>query len=113
MAGGSGGGADMASGGACGSRSPSPAERLPPPFPEPYGGDSDAPGAADSDTEGEDIFTGTVSAGRSERPGVRPGPRRLLGGSCGAGPGHACEGGPSLRGSPVPAGSGVAPSRCG
>uniref|UniRef100_A0A8D0EL69 Sorting nexin N-terminal domain-containing protein n=1 Tax=Strix occidentalis caurina TaxID=311401 RepID=A0A8D0EL69_STROC len=52
----------MASGGACGSRSPSPAERLPPPFPEPHGGDSDAPGAADSDTEGEDIFTGTVSS---------------------------------------------------
>lgn len=63
VGGGSGGSADMASGGACGSRSSSPADRRPPPFPEPHGGDSDAPGAADSDTEGEDIFTGTVSAG--------------------------------------------------
>lgn len=42
----------MASGGAC-SSSPS-AERLPPPFPG-------AEGDADSDTEGEDIFTGAVS----------------------------------------------------
>uniref|UniRef100_A0A8C3FM18 Sorting nexin N-terminal domain-containing protein n=1 Tax=Chrysemys picta bellii TaxID=8478 RepID=A0A8C3FM18_CHRPI len=42
----------MASGGAC-SSSPS-AERLPPPFPR-------AEGDVDSDTEGEDIFTGAVS----------------------------------------------------
>ncbi|XP_037250810.1 sorting nexin-1 isoform X2 [Falco biarmicus] len=62
----------MASGGACGSRSPSPAERLPPPFPEPHGGDSDAPGAADSDTEGEDIFTGTSRPTAPKRESLLP-----------------------------------------
>ncbi|XP_052528070.1 sorting nexin-1 isoform X2 [Tympanuchus pallidicinctus] len=45
----------MASGGAGGSRSPSPGPHLPPPFP-PSSADGDA---ADSDTEGEDIFAST------------------------------------------------------
>lgn len=54
----------MASGGVGGSRSPSPGPHLPPPFP-PSCGDGDA---ADSDTEGEDIFAGTVS-GEGEAPG--------------------------------------------
>ncbi|XP_074012796.1 sorting nexin-1 isoform X1 [Numenius arquata] len=62
----------MASGGASGSRSPSPAERLPPPFPDPHGGDSDAPGAADSDTEGEDIFTGTSKPTAPKRESLLP-----------------------------------------
>ncbi|KAM6352709.1 sorting nexin-1 isoform 2-T2 [Alca torda] len=62
----------MASGGASGSRSPSPAERLPPPFPDPHGGDSDAPGAADSDTEGEDIFTGTSNPTPPKRESLLP-----------------------------------------
>lgn len=62
----------MASGGGHGSRSPSPAERRPPPFPEHRG-----PGAPDSDSEGEDIFTGSVSAAAGGAP-----PR----GRCGAGP---------------------------
>uniref|UniRef100_A0A669P5Q4 Sorting nexin-1 n=1 Tax=Phasianus colchicus TaxID=9054 RepID=A0A669P5Q4_PHACC len=55
----------MASGGAGGSRSPSPGPHLPPPFP-PSSAD-----AADSDTEGEDIFAGTVSS----KP---PAPKREL-----------------------------------
>ncbi|XP_064373741.1 sorting nexin-1 isoform X2 [Dromaius novaehollandiae] len=61
----------MASGGACGSSSPSPAERLPPPFPEPHG-DGDASGAADSDTEGEDIFTGTSKPTAPKRESLLP-----------------------------------------
>ncbi|XP_066414622.1 sorting nexin-1 [Molothrus aeneus] len=47
----------MASGGSRGSRSPSPAERRPPPFPEHRG-----LGAPDSDSEGEDIFTGSSNS---------------------------------------------------
>ncbi|XP_054244084.1 sorting nexin-1 [Indicator indicator] len=62
----------MASGGACGSRSPSPAQRLPPPFPEPHGADSDAPGEADSDSEGEDIFTGTSKPSAPQRESLLP-----------------------------------------
>uniref|UniRef100_A0A8C6Z7G7 Sorting nexin N-terminal domain-containing protein n=1 Tax=Nothoprocta perdicaria TaxID=30464 RepID=A0A8C6Z7G7_NOTPE len=60
----------MATGG--GSRSPSPAERLPPPFPEPRGGGGDAPGAADSDTEGEDIFTGASKPTAPKRESLLP-----------------------------------------
>lgn len=60
----------MASGGAGGSRSPSPGPHLPPPFPPPHGDGE----AADSDTEGEDIFAGTVSAGLGREGGGPRGP---------------------------------------
>lgn len=72
--------AAMASGGSHGSRSPSPAERRPPPFPEHRG-----LGPPDSDSEGEDIFTGGVSAAAGGAP-----PRGAAGpGPCARGcPGH-------------------------
>uniref|UniRef100_A0A8C3I5T1 Sorting nexin N-terminal domain-containing protein n=1 Tax=Chrysemys picta bellii TaxID=8478 RepID=A0A8C3I5T1_CHRPI len=53
----------MASGGAC-SSSPS-AERLPPPFPR-------AEGDVDSDTEGEDIFTGASKPQSPKRESPLP-----------------------------------------
>uniref|UniRef100_A0A8B9T1W3 Sorting nexin-1 n=1 Tax=Anas platyrhynchos TaxID=8839 RepID=A0A8B9T1W3_ANAPL len=58
----------MASGGAGGSRSPSPGPHLPPPFPPPHGDGE----AADSDTEGEDIFAGTSKPPAPKRESLLP-----------------------------------------